>query len=282
MIRQAETAKAKIYDVPGRLQYDSVGINEEQFAHSVFVDANYLLIGSHVDESTRQKIESCQYVDLARLLPRDKVDMLDDHRMVPVNENGQSFWVPFSDRQNQNVINSYPKWELAFRVYTDIFTRKFPMKAPELLQYTHVIHTIAQTYSWESVYRYDRDFREHMAHHPLRSWGIILQPAWNLRLNSGARSSSLASASTYDNSNSNNLQRRDRSKRDVCWRYNRGRCTYGSNCKFDHRCAICAKPGHGAHNCRKMNWDNNNKTSWTGGSGGNKGDKGQNKPLVKK
>ena len=27
--------------------------------------------------------------------------------------------------------------------------------------------------------------------------------------------------------------------------------TYGSRCKFEHKCGICGKYGHGAHNCRR-------------------------------
>ena len=39
--------------------------------------------------------------------------------------------------------------------------------------------------------------------------------------------------------------------RNICYKYNRGRCTFGFNCKFDHKCAICGKWGHGAFYCRK-------------------------------
>ena len=37
-----------------------------------------------------------------------------------------------------------------------------------------------------------------------------------------------------------------------CKRYNRGKCTYGAVCRYDHCCAVkkCGKFGHRAHICR--------------------------------
>ena len=41
---------------------------------------------------------------------------------------------------------------------------------------------------------------------------------------------------------------------------------YGLNCKFEHKCAICGKWGHGAYNCRKASgadrqyWSTNKET----------------------
>ena len=37
-----------------------------------------------------------------------------------------------------------------------------------------------------------------------------------------------------------------------CRRFNKGRCTYGLACKYDHRCSVkrYGKFGHGAHVCR--------------------------------
>ena len=46
-------------------------------------------------------------------------------------------------------------------------------------------------------------------------------------------------------------------KKDLCWHFNRGKCSYGLNCKFDHRCGVCGKFGHGAHSCRRLGLDKN-------------------------
>ena len=102
--------------MPGRSQYDRVGVSKEQFAHSVFVDADYLFISSHLYEGTKRKIEASQYVDFGRLLPRDRIDAMEDNRMVLVNNNGEQFYQPYADKVNLYSIDSYAKWELAFRV----------------------------------------------------------------------------------------------------------------------------------------------------------------------
>ena len=42
-------------------------------------------------------------------------------------------------------------------------------------------------------------------------------------------------------------------KKEIRHRFNKGLCTAGCNCKYDHRCEVkeCGKFGHGAHMCRK-------------------------------
>ena len=47
----------------------------------------------------------------------------------------------------------------------------------------------------------------------------------------------------------------DRPLKEICKRFNKGKCTYRLNCKYDHCCAIkkCGKFGHGAHICHKRN-----------------------------
>ena len=42
-----------------------------------------------------------------------------------------------------------------------------------------------------------------------------------------------------------------------CRWYNCRHCSYGLNCKFDHRCSVtkCGKFGHGAFMCRLRNSD---------------------------
>ena len=88
-----------------------------------------------------------------------------------------------------------------------------------------------------------------MSRHPLRSWSITLQQSWNLRLKEKDKTGfEVQPGGNFSPAGS----KRDRStKKDLCWRFNRGKCSYGLNCRFDHRCAICTKFGHGAHICRR-------------------------------
>ena len=57
-----------------------------------------------------------------------------------VSRNEMTYLSPIADRELVT-INSYNKWEQAFRVYSNVLTSKFPAKATELLQYNHTIHT---------------------------------------------------------------------------------------------------------------------------------------------
>ena len=251
LVRQAEAGKAKILEVAGKdpfltnrsqheandLRSGRVFMNDH---HPALIDEDYLVVGNHVEENIRERIENGEYVDFARLLPRDRLLMEEDNRMEIVNRNGKTFFVPATD-QDTNSITNFSRWEQAFRVFSNIYTRRYPERSAELIQYNHIIHTAALTFTWENVYLYDRDFRLHLARYPRRSWSVILQQAWTMRLK--------------DRNNRNDNSRNDRSKnrKDICWRYNRGKCSYGSSCKFDHRCGICGKFGHGAHICRKGN-----------------------------
>ena len=196
---------------------------------------------NYVDETIKDRIENGEYVDFARLLPRDRFQIEEDNRMEIVNRDGKTFFVPASSGDGAS-INNFSCWEQAFRVFSNIYPRRFPERSAELIQYNHIIHTAALTFTWENVYLYDHDFRLHLVRYPHRSWAIILQQAWTMRLKDR---NSLSSNRTPE--------QRGKGKRDVCWHYNNGRCTFGSGCKFEHKCAICGKFGHGSHICRKAN-----------------------------
>ena len=132
----------------------------------------------------------------------------------------------------------FAKWETAFRIFSNIYCTEYPLKAGELLQYLHVIHTASQTYYWDNVYLYDHEFRFHMSKHPQRSWAVILQQAWNLRLKDKIRHENFSGEKTKFKS------------KEVCKCFNRGKCHLGSSCKYDHHCLGCGKFGHGEHICR--------------------------------
>ena len=134
-----------------------------------------------------------------------------------VIKNGQTFILPVSECEASS-ISGFLRWEQAFWVYSTVFTEFHPQKAKELIQYNHIIYLASLTYTWENVYAYYRDFRLHIAKHPGRNWGIILHQAWVLRMKDR-----LGSFSNNANMSRNNSS----SGKKLCWKYNRGKCTYG-------------------------------------------------------
>ena len=245
MIREAKAGKATIFPPKGKdFSYNP---NVPVMA---LMDQDYLVVGNHVDEATQFKIIAGQYVDFSKLLPKDKL-FSDDDKLELVIKNGKTYWSPVSDAVT---INNFTRWEQAFRVYSNIFTRGHPQKSGELIEYNQVIYSIAQTYIWENVYAYDKEFRLHMArHHPNRSWAIILQQAWSMNLRDrlpnhlGNQSGQAPLTPNY--------QSGGKPRTDYCKRYNKGKCTLGSGCMFKHRCSYCDKFGHGVLVCRKLIYD---------------------------
>ena len=153
----------------------------KEFVHSAMVDESYHLVGSHVDTHTQEKIVNGEYVDFARLVPKDRILMTEDQRYEMVVKEGRTYWIPANANEGVSISN-YGRWEQAFRVFSEIYMKAHPFRSSELIQYSHLIHLAAQTYVWENVYMYDKDFRIHMSKHPKRSWSIILQQAWTVRL----------------------------------------------------------------------------------------------------
>ena len=139
MVIQAENAKARLlHKTGGNLNLLSDG-NQIKFT-SAMMDKDYLVIGGHVDESTRAKIVKGEYIDFGKLLPRDRVLTDDESKLELVIKNGKTFWVPTSESVS---INNFSRWEQAFRIFSNIYTGKYPHKSSELSQYNHIIHTIA-------------------------------------------------------------------------------------------------------------------------------------------
>ena len=213
--------------------------------YALLLDDNYKTVAFHIDENTIHKIVEGQYVDFGRLISKDKYFDEDDEKLYMIVKEGQLIGIPASEKEKSS-INTLEKWEAAFRVYSKIYLEYHPGRATELVEYNHMIHSIAGDFAWSNVYRYDREFRLHMEENPERNWGVILQKAWSMFLRvriagPGQQPKSGPSESTV------NGQKRSK----ICYRYNAGKCTYGYNCKFEHKCSLCYKTGHGSHICRR-------------------------------
>ena len=92
-----------------------------------------------------------------------------------------------------------------------------------------------------------------MLKHPERSWGIILQQAWPMGLQDRVIRNGNIGGSTMSSTPTGMEPTPLSKKKKICWDYNSGKCTFGFSCKFDHRCGICGKLGHGLSIVKKLN-----------------------------
>ena len=247
VIRRAEAGKIRMLPTPGNYQNPIQG----EFGrfnggtanqHSSVVDENYIVVGSHIDPSLRDKIKRGEYVDFSRLLPKEK-SHTDESRLELIHKGGQAFFVP-ADRDGNN-ISSFYKWEQAFRVYSNVYLKEFLDCTTELIQYNHIICSASSSFTWKNVYQYDKEFRSHLGMFPECSSAIILQQAWSICLKDRVGTSFGSGGQKSGNFN--------RGTKEVCQHFNKGLCTAGRNCKYDHKCLECGKFGHGAHICRRRN-----------------------------
>ena len=180
LIKEAETSKARLFELPkpgeNFLQdrgdrghasnFPMQGLDlTRPFLHSAMVDESYLMVATHVDEHLFNKIINHEYVDFSRLIPKDKVLEEDFGGMELIHKAGRTIFTPYVDR-DATTISSFNRWEQAFRVFSAIYTKQYPHRASELIQYNHLIFSTSQTYVWSNIYAYDRDFRIHLSLNP--------------------------------------------------------------------------------------------------------------------
>lgn len=239
VIRDLQQNKADLAKPSGELQI--------QLA-SLLRDFKHFHLTSHVDKKLKETILSQDFtIDFRRLLPRSRAKMKYDSRMQVVHQDGATFFVPAGEREIKDIL-SYKTWEIAFKIFMGIFNEKWPDRMNELLQYSHIIQTASQNHPWECVYNYDISFREIMSEQPNTHWGVISQQTWSLQLGEGNVKTSPPTSFTHERET---ISRESGRSRNPCWKFNKGRCTHGDKCEFDHRCSHCGKRGHGKHECYK-------------------------------
>lgn len=197
----------------------------------------------HLDDLMILRIESGEFVDFSKLIPTDKVVPEEpSNRMQLITHEGKLGVAPFVNKDAVTV-NCYKRWEIAFDVYSGVYTRAHPMRGPEMLEYKHVIRNASETYVWSNVYDYDKIHRRHMERNLGCTWAKKHKDIWTDKVKI-YRPAALASAPEVLTPGK---------RRKPCRFFNKnGKCIKGSNCEFDHKCAFCGLFGHGKHNCRKF------------------------------
>ena len=188
-ILQAEQFKARIQPPTGIRFNNTYGLEIEKLRQMRYLDCEddeFFHTTCHIESGLKQKIERGEFVELEKLLQR-KLDPNKDKRLHLVNRDGESFFVPASDREAK--IDNVKKWEQAFRVYTTIYCHANPLRSAEILQYVDIINRAAQIFSWDNVAKYDYVFRQLMAAKPHRSWAKTYTQMWNITLNEPIKNS---------------------------------------------------------------------------------------------
>ena len=213
-------------------------------------DDNFFHLTCHIEPNLRSKIERGEFVDLEKLLPRDRLPphrLEGDNKMEMVNCDGAIYFIPTSDRDAK--INNLHKWDQTFRVYAAIYCKSNPARSAEIWQYVYVIHTAAATFQWDNVAWYDYTFRQLMAAKPHRSWSKIYTQFWNLAMGIPANIQQIQNQRFSMGKQNSNKKYGDWHD-NCCWVFNRMEKCTRPVCGFANCCSYCSGYNHRRFNCR--------------------------------
>ena len=210
-------------------------------------DDDFFHVSCHIDEVLKDTIERGEFVDLERLLPKERANYRfgEDRKLELVSRDGMAYFTPTQECK----IVGLRKWEQAFRVYVAIYSKAQPQRASEIWQYVYMINVTAASYSWENVAFYDYTFRQLMSAKPKRSWAKMYMQGWNLAMIDPLVKNTAVTSSSHKQ-HSQVSGKKGNWKDFCCWKFNRNNCK-SPECRWDHRCTYCGGSNHSFVNCRK-------------------------------
>ena len=180
LIVDTEKFRASVEQPKGITNVNSFDLSDLRQWFSELEDDEFFHVSCHIEPALKSKIEQGGFVDLNKLLPKNRFQSLNEEQCMHfVNKNGESYLFPAESDQR---ITGVRLWEQAFRVYVVIYCHAQPHRSSEIWQYVHIINTAAASYNWENVAYYDFRFRQLMAAKPHRSWARTYMQIWNLAM----------------------------------------------------------------------------------------------------
>lgn len=210
-------------------------------SHDLSCDDKLFQLTAHVDSTLILQIKNGEYVDFAKLLPREKVTPAQDQgKFQIVDDEGKPAFALYTPKDLYS-INSFKKWELAFDIFAKIYADFYPLRAPELLEYKHIIRRGVELLPWTNVYNYDQIFRQHLEKNPGRTWSKKHHETWTNHVTDPKTTR----PGTADGDN--------KKVKPPCRFFNKnGKCKRSRACDHDHKCSYCGLYGHGRYNCHKL------------------------------
>ena len=126
-IIQAEKYKAVIAEPPGEQREGCSSLPRVKISAGGMTDDDFFHLTCHVEPGIQTKIERGEYVELEKLLPKDKRRKSDRNLLEWVQNEGSTFLSPMADRDNK--ISNFHIWEQAFRVYATIYCGANPHRS---------------------------------------------------------------------------------------------------------------------------------------------------------
>ena len=90
-----------------------------------------------------------------------------------------------------------------------------------------------------------------MEKNPEHNWGVIYQQGWTLLLKEKLDRPHNSGAFNFSNNHTKKRNSNGNRRDQTCWRFNKGKCSFGAGCRFEHKCGTCGKLDHGTNNCPK-------------------------------
>ena len=228
-------------------------------------DDDFFHVTCHIDQNLKAKIEKGEFVELEKLFPRNRTQVLTDERRLQFfYQNGETFFAP---AEKDGKINSVHKWEQALRVYAAVYCATNPSRSAEIWQYVLTINKAGASYSWENMYFYDSTLRHLMENKPNRSWAKMYTQMWTLAMcdplvknyqnnyasfQGHGSNSSQQRRNKFNSSNSGSNGVSSAQKPKYCGKFTKNR-THKANGTYVHRCSYYDGADHARVSCNKRN-----------------------------
>ncbi len=159
----------------------------------------------------------------------------------------------FKESNAAKDIYNWTMWQKAFCTFKALYLMVHPQKEPEITKYKNDIQNFATNYYWSAVTSYNQLFRQYLADFPKCSWAMVDQDLFMTELVPHRLPAQFRGQQPRGSPASGDILRTG-----VCNMFNRGNCTWGKKCRYDHRCTTCNKFGHTSQVCHgtaKVNVD---------------------------